>query len=121
MFTALNSEQEELPGTSVKQPVSVGDYSFVREKGRKSNRLFYYVVKIIDIRDTDTLICEWYELDHKKVSFRQKTAKWGVKFESLLCNVDPPQIYGEGCRQKVIFPKVYKFITGKEYSEEDSK
>ena len=56
-----------------------------------------------------------------KDSFRQKAAKWGVKFESLLCYMDPPQIYGEGHRQRLIFPKVYKFITGNDYSEHDSK
>ena len=61
MFAALNPEQEELPGTSLKNPVSVGDYSFVQEKGRNRNRLFYYVVKIVEIRDDGNLICEWYQ------------------------------------------------------------
>ena len=77
MFSALNEEEEKLPGTAMKNPVSVGDYSFVREKGRKSNKIFYYVVKVIEIKDDDTLICEWYELDNTNTCFRQKTAKWG--------------------------------------------
>ena len=100
MFTALNLEQEALPGTSLKNPVNVGDYSFIQEKGRNRNRLFYYVVKIVEITDDGKLICEWYELNRTKDSFRQKVAKWGVKFESLLCNVDSPQIFGEGHRQR---------------------
>ena len=120
MFSALNEGEDVLPGNSMRNPVSVGDYSFVREKGRKSNRVFYYVVKIVEIKD-DNIICEWYELDMKKDLFRQKTAKWGVKYKSLLCTVDPPHIFGEGRRQKVIFPKVYKFLSGKEFSEDHSQ
>ena len=70
MFAALNPEQEELLVTSLKNPISVGDYSFIQEKGRNRNRLFYYVVKIDKIRDDGNLICGWYELDQKKDSFR---------------------------------------------------
>ena len=80
MFTALNLEQESLLGNSQKNPVSVGDYSFIQEKGRNRNRFFYYVVKIVEIRDDGNLICEWFKLDRTKDSFRQKAAKWGIKF-----------------------------------------
>ena len=121
MFTALNLEQEALPRTFWKNSINVEDYSFIQEKGRNRNRLFYYVVKIVKIRDDGNLICEWYELNHTKDSFRQKAAKWGVKFESLLCNVHPPQIFGEGHRQRLIFLKVYKFIMGNNYLDHDSK
>ena len=69
----------------------------------------------------DNFVCEWYELNSSKVSFWQKTAKWGMKVESLLCTIDPPEILGEGQRKRIIFPKVYKFLTGKDYSEEISK
>ena len=82
MFTALNPEQEALPGNSLKNPVSVGDYSFIQEKSRNRNRLFYYVVKIVKIRDDGNLICEWYELDRTKDFFRQKAAKWGKNLKA---------------------------------------
>ena len=117
MFSALNQEEEQLLGSCLKHPVSVGEYSFIREKGRKSNRTFYYIVKVVEIVE-DNFVCEWYELDRSKVSFCQKTAKWGVKEESLLCMIDPPEIFGEGRRKRIIFLKVYKFLTGKDYSEE---
>ena len=56
----------------MKNPVSVGDYSFVQGKGRNRNRLFYYVAKIVEIRDDGNLICEWYELDQTKDSLGKK-------------------------------------------------
>ena len=118
MFSALNQEEGELPGSCLKHLVSVGEYSFISEKGRKSNRTFYYIVKVVEIVEEDNFVCEWYELDRSKVSFHQKTAKWGMKVESLLCMIDPPEIFGKGRRKRIIFLKVYKFLMGKDYSEE---
>ena len=51
MFSALNPKLKALPGISMKNPMSV----FCTEKGRNRNRLFYYVVKIVEIRDEEGL------------------------------------------------------------------
>ena len=118
MFEALNgTEDKEPPGLPLEKPVSVGQYAFVQEKARKSSKIFSYVVKVVEDLGDHRFTCEWYELNLPKLTFSQKNAKWPVKEDSLLYGVDPPTVYGEGRRARIIFPKVYKFLTGKEFSE----
>ena len=105
-FKPLN----KLPGTEIDNP-KVGDYCLTSEKS-VTNRVVYYVVKIIDIKD-DKCIGEWYSFKDSKKLFVQLDAHWEVYKESLLSKVDEPCEVGR--RQRLLFKDVYKFLFGTEF------
>lgn len=105
-FTPLN----KLPGNEIEEP-KVGDYCLTSEKSVK-NRVLYYVVKIIDIKD-DKCVGEWYSFKDSTKLFVKLDAHWEVYKESLLSKVEEPCEVGR--RRRILFKDVYKFLFGTEF------
>ena len=100
-----------LPGKDC-ETVEVGDYWLTSETSR-TNRVMYYVVKIIALQQDDKALCEWYTFKDKEKLFVKIAANWEVYKEGLLRKVEKPTEVGR--RKRVLFQDVYKFLVGSNF------
>ena len=93
----------------------VGEY-FLTSEASKSNKVFYYVVKVIEILDEDTCKCDWYEFKGREKLFVKLNASWNVGSCDFLSKLDNPVVIGGAKRkQKILFSDVFKFLMGEDY------
>ena len=103
-----------LPGMDV-NTFEVGEY-FLTSEASKSKKVFYYVVKVIEILDEDTCKCNWYKFKGKKKLFVQLNALWNVGSCNFLSKLDEPVVIGALKRkQKLVFSDVFNFLKGEDY------
>ena len=91
----------------------VGEY-FLTSEASKNNKVFYYVVKIIEIINEDTCKCYWYEFKGKEKLFVKLNASWNVGSCNCLSKLDEPVVIdGAKRKHKTLFSKVFKFFNGR--------
>ena len=90
----------------------VGDYFLTSEMSR-TNRIVYYIVKLVEMGTENAAKCEWYTFRDESKLFVKLEAHWDVQKQNLIQKLEKPILVGR--RGKMLFKEVYKFLISHDY------